>query len=355
MADNLTVLRIIDANLNRATEALRVAEDHARFSLEDAFLSGQCKQLRHDLLSTVLAATSQRELLAARSTQTDIGTELTTQQESERESLRQCAAASWQRLHQALRVLEETLKLLSPIAADRIKKIRYQTYTLAKACLGTGRQRLAECRLYVLIDGAASEDVFAQRVRSLIRGGVHLLQLRDKRLADRELLARARIVRTLLDEEDRRHVDGNARRPLFVVNDRPDIAVLARADGVHVGQEELTVQEVRQIAGPDVLVGVSTHTLPQARQAVLDGADYLGCGPTFPSGTKQFDHFPGLEFLRAVAGEIALPAFAIGGITLENLPQVLATGIRRVAVAGALASADNLESALAAWHSALAG
>jgi thiamine-phosphate pyrophosphorylase len=85
-------------------------------------------------------------------------------------------------------------------------------------------------------------------------------------------------------------------------------------------------------------VGVSTHTIEQARQAVLDGANYLGCGPTFPSGTKHFDEFPGLGFLRQVAAEIALPAFAIGGITAENVPQVLTTGFTRVAVSGAIAA-----------------
>jgi thiamine-phosphate pyrophosphorylase len=94
--------------------------------------------------------------------------------------------------------------------------------------------------------------------------------------------------------------------------------VLCRADGVHVGQEELTIRDVRQIVGPEMLVGVSTHSIEQARQAVLDGASYLGCGPTFPSETKHFDHFPGLDFLRQVAAEISLPAFAIGGITLEH-------------------------------------
>jgi thiamine-phosphate pyrophosphorylase len=127
--------------------------------------------------------------------------------------------------------------------------------------------------------------------------------------------------------------------PLVILNDRPDIAALARADGVHLGQNELSVHDARQIVGPDMLVGVSAHSIEQARQAVLDGASYLGCGPTFPSGTKHFDRFPGLDFLRQVAAEIALPAFAIGGVTPENLPQVLATGIRRIAIGGAIAVA----------------
>jgi thiamine-phosphate pyrophosphorylase len=125
------------------------------------------------------------------------------------------------------------------------------------------------------------------------------------------------------------------------MNDRPDLAVLTDADGVHVGQEELSVRDARRIVGPSRLVGVSTHTLEQARQAVLDGADYIGVGPVFPSTTKNFTKLAGLDFVRQVAAEITLPAYAIGGITLENLDQVLECGARRVAVSGVICRADN--------------
>ena len=116
----------------------------------------------------------------------------------------------------------------------------------------------------------------------------------------------------------------------MIVNDRPDLARLGRADGVHLGQEDLSVKDARAIVGPEALIGVSTHRIEQARQAVLDGANYIGVGPTFPSGTKQFESSPALDFLRAVAAEIRLPAFAIGGITPGNLAEVLAAGIGRV-------------------------
>ena len=125
------------------------------------------------------------------------------------------------------------------------------------------------------------------------------------------------------------------------MNDRPDLAVLSSTDGVHVGQEELSVQDVRRIVGPEMLVGLSTHTIEQARDAVLAGASYIGCGPTFPSGTKHFDSFPGLTFLREVAAEISLPAFAIGGITPENLREVLKSGMKRVAVGGAVTASKS--------------
>ncbi|MCA9162756.1 MAG: thiamine phosphate synthase, partial [Planctomycetales bacterium] len=122
----------------------------------------------------------------------------------------------------------------------------------------------------------------------------------------------------------------------------PDLAVLSRADGVHVGQDELSVKDARAIVGTRMLIGVSTHSIEQARAAVIAGASYIGCGPTFPSTTKAFGAFPGLDYLCQVAAEIRLPAFAIGGITDENLSAVLATGIRRVALRGQLLNSTDL-------------
>ena len=127
---------------------------------------------------------------------------------------------------------------------------------------------------------------------------------------------------------------------LFILNDRPDIAVLSEADGVHVGQDELSVADARRIVGPERLVGVSTHSIEQARQAVLDGANYLGVGPTFRSGTKSFDEFAGLDYVRQVAAEISLPSFPIGGIDLTNVAEVVAAGTRRIAVSGAICRSE---------------
>ncbi len=128
---------------------------------------------------------------------------------------------------------------------------------------------------------------------------------------------------------------------LFIVNDRPDLAVLADADGVHLGQDDLPVSAARRIVGSRALIGVSTHTIEQARQAVNDGADYLGVGPVFPSKTKEFEEFAGLDFVRQVAAEIRIPWYPIGGISLENLAEVQAAGATRVAVSSAVCGADD--------------
>ncbi len=332
VSDQMALLRILDAAANRAREGLRVIEDWVRFALDDAHLTERLKQIRHDL-AAALAGIPWEQRLAARETQANVGTGITTPSEHNREQIRNVLTANFLRLEEALRSLEEFGKIIDPAVGVAIEQLRYRTYTLQRALDSTraGLERLAAARLYVLLDGRASVEEFERMAQQLIGAAVDVIQLRDKRLADRELIDRARRLRRLTRETSTR----------MVINDRPDLAALAQGDGVHVGQEELSVKDARSIVGPDALVGVSTHSIEQARQAVLDGANYLGVGPTFPSGTKVFDHFPGLELLRAVSAEIRLPAFAIGGITRENLGQVLSAGFTRVAVSGAVLNAKD--------------
>jgi thiamine-phosphate pyrophosphorylase len=330
--EGIGVLRALDAAANRAREGLRAVEDFARFMLDDRHLTEQCKRLRHDL-TAVASRLSSRHRLAARETQADVGTTLTPPSETHRADMADLLAANFARLQESLRSLEEFGKLRDPAWAAELKQLRYRSYTLHRAVEITrdSLRRLADARLYVLVDGRATAEEFERLVRPLIAVGVHVIQLRDKRLDDRRLLERARMLRELT----------RGSGTLFIINDRADLAALSRADGVHVGQEELAVKDARTVVGPDALIGVSTHWLDQARQAVLDGANYIGVGPTFPSGTKQFAELPGVGLLRAVAAEVRLPAFAIGGITASNLPEVLATGFTRVAVSGAVTTAPD--------------
>lgn len=331
MSNRNAVLRILDVNGNRASEGFRVMEEYLRLVLGDRHLTQLCKDLRHEL-AEALSTIPTSELLIARDTQGDIGTQLAASDEYDRSSPQQVWQANQKRVEQSLRCLEEFSKTSFPAVAKKVEQLRYRCYTLAKAIDATdrGKSRLAASKLYVLVDGCTSLDAFTSLVQMLIAAGVHLLQLRDKQLQDRELLERARRIRALT----------RGTSTLFIMNDRPDLAELAQSDGVHLGQEEMTVADARAILGADRMIGVSTHSLDQARQAVLDGADYIGCGPTFPSETKPFDHFPGLDLLREIAAEITLPAFAIGGITAANLPAVLETGFTRIAVANAVTQAS---------------
>ena len=156
-------------------------------------------------------------------------------------------------------------------------------------------KRLQTARLYAIMDGQGNEAEFTNHVTQLEQAGVDAIQLRDKELDDGPLLQRAQLLRKILNQ--------GAGRTLLIINDRPDIAVLSGADGVHLGQREMSVQQARRIVGTEALIGVSTHSLEQVQQAVMDGANYIGCGPVFKSQTKPFDSFPGLDFLQQVATE----------------------------------------------------
>ena len=328
--------RAIDASANRAREGLRVVEDYVRFALDDRHLTRELKRLRHDL-ATLLATLPRERLFAARDTLGDVGTQISTSAEFRREDLNSILAANFLRAIEALRSLEEFSKFVAPEAAPQFEQLRYRAYTLERAIAVTGSslQRLQQAQLYVLIDGRESADDCERFGRELVAAGAHVLQLRAKQLDDRELLQRARRLR---------HATAGTST-LLIINDRPDLAALVDADGVHLGQEDLSVREARAIVGPASLIGVSTHSIEQARQAVVDGANYIGVRPTFPSTTKSFATFTGLELLRAVADEIRLPAFAIGGISLANLRDVQEAGFSRVAVSGAIgAAADPAEA-----------
>ena len=338
MPDNadLSIYRILDASINRASEGLRVVEDFVRMSLNDAHLTQRLKQLRHGVTEATKGL-DQDLLIAARDTQTDVGTSTQTKSEYDRSTESGIVQSNMSRLQQSLRTIEEYSKTLSTEMAQQIEQLRYSTYTIEKAIVTTmmSCQKLADANVYVLVDGRESIEQFSDLVGKLVAAGTDIIQLRDKRLSARELL----LLGCQLTELTR------ATKTRWIMNDRADLAIAAGADGVHVGQADLPVSEARRIVGANRLVGVSTHNIQQAHAAVLDGANYIGVGPVFPSGTKSFDKFPGLDFVKEVS-EIKLPAFAIGGIDASNVSQVVESGLARVAVQGYVLSHSDAAAAV---------
>jgi thiamine-phosphate pyrophosphorylase len=344
--ERVDLARILDAAANRAREALRVVEDYCRFVLNDALLSRETKGLRHDLAEALERFGPPADAaLRSRDTAGDVGTAIATEGEMRRHSPLAVAQANLKRLQEALRSLEEFGKVHRPDLGRAVEPLRYRSYTLEKAVvLGTGaRERLAEARLYVLMSGRTCAAALDWTIAEAAAGGADVIQLREKHLGDRALLERARNVRRWTRQAG----------VLFVVNDRPDVARLAEADGVHLGQDDLPVREARRILGPEALVGVSTHDVEQLRRAVIDGASYVGVGPTFASETKAFEEFPGLEFVRQAAAETALPAFVLGGINRETIGAAVEAGARRVAVSAAVCQADDPREAAAELRRAL--
>ncbi len=178
-----------------------------------------------------------------------------------------------------------------------------------------------------------------------LAGGADMIQLRDKAGDLRELLPQARAIQALC----------RSHGAIFIVNDRLDLALAAEADGVHVGQEDLPAEAARRLLPPGRILGVSTHTREQAEAACLAGADYIGFGPMFPTGTKDTGYTPrGLEGLRDVRAAISLPILAIGGITLETVEGVIAAGATAPAVISAIVAVPDIAGAAAAFRERVA-
>lgn len=169
-----------------------------------------------------------------------------------------------------------------------------------------------------------------------LAGGADMIQLRDKTPDLRRLLPQARRIRAAC----------RAHGALFIVNDRLDLALAAGADGVHVGQDDLPATVARRLLGPDLILGVSTHDLAQAGAAVNAGADYIGFGPMFGTRTKETGYTPrGTAMLREIRDTVRVPIVAIGGITLENVGEVIAAGADAPAVISAVAGAPDVAAA----------
>lgn len=316
---------------------MRVLEDYARFVLDDSSLCSSLKALRHDFQQYTSAFVGRAIL--HRDTPNDVGTSSKTTTEASRDDLSHVVTAAGKRLGEALRTIEEYLKIEAPSNASQIERLRYRFYDLEQQIartLHTQNAQLAAVRLCVLVTQSLCKRPWLEAAEQAILGGADCIQLREKEMESGELLHRAK---QLVDLCRAHHV-------VSIINDRPDIALLAGADGVHVGQGDLPAVEVRKIVGPDKIVGVSTHHLDQVRKAVLDGANYIGVGPIFKSTTKPRDILPGLEYATQVArAELPIPAMGIAGISIDRLDQVLATGLRAVAVSGAVIAADDVRSA----------
>ena len=275
-------------------------------------LTRRLKEVRHRL-AEALKGFDPDLLVGSRDTREDVGTHIMTHSEQVRENPRAVLTANFKRTAEALRTLEEYGKLVDVWLAGRFEVLRYDVYTLEKLTLTAvhAYRALGDARLMVLVGGLPTMGDLTWIVGEALAGGADVIQLREKDLPDRELSARAREVRILTAQAKAR----------FILNDRPDLARLAGADGVHLGQDDLTVRDARRIVGPNLLIGVSTHNRAQLDAAVLSGAGYLGVGPVFPSATKEFSEpeLAGLAYVQAAAETTNIPWFAIGGITEENV------------------------------------
>ncbi|MEO0868998.1 MAG: thiamine phosphate synthase [Cyanobacteria bacterium J06642_11] len=316
--------RILDANLDRAREGLRILEEWCRFGLNDGGLTEKIKHFRQTLGSWHSAAIRQ-----SRDTPGDPGTSLSHPQEEQRDTLQTVVQVNCCRVQEALRVLEEYGKLHSAEMASGAKQMRYQLYTLESQLLGhTLRQRLAKARTYLVTSPC---EQLVSIVEAALQGGVDIAQYREKSADDEVRLKLALRLRELC------HQYGS----LFIVNDRVDIAAVAGADGVHLGQQDMPMEAARRILGPMPIVGRSTTNPAEMDRAINEGADYIGVGPVHATPTKPGKAASGYEYIRYAVDHAPMPWFAIGGIDLTNVAAVHKAGAPGVAIVRAIMQADD--------------
>ena len=322
------VARLIDANLDRAREGLRVVEDWCRFGLDREDLVVTLKDWRQRL-----GRLHQDRYKKARSTSTDTGAGLGHPAQLDRHSPRQVVAANCGRVQEALRVLEEYGRSIDAPLAKEAAAVRYGLYDLEVTCLeatagSNRRRRLEDCRLCLV---TSPSDRLIATVDAALRSGVAMVQYRAKDGSDLERFEEARSLAELC------HQHG----ALFIVNDRIDLALAVDADGVHLGQDDLPTAVARRLIGTERLLGRSTHNLEQVRQANDEACDYLGLGPVNNTAVKPARAAVGSELVAHALQLSERPIFSIGGITSSNLDQLTGVGCRRVAVIGAIMGADD--------------
>ncbi|MDD2458711.1 MAG: thiamine phosphate synthase [Eubacteriales bacterium] len=341
--------RLLDANLNRVCEGLRVLEDYFRFAVPDPELATRCKSLRHRVRHEPgrLKPDLPDLLWTCRDAVSDCGPAMSLRLQHQGEiahqhsTIRDLLMANCKRIQEGLRSLAEAGRMLDQSDLARFfEDMRYQTYALESDCLAAianePRTRLAAALrgLY----GMASPDPATGRSAlaiglDLLTAGVSVLQYRNKTADTVDQLADCQVLAAACHEQG----------AILIVNDRIDIALTSGADGVHLGQEDLPVGVARQLAvkvrpGQPFWIGQSTHNLEQARAAAAAGCDYIGVGPVFATTTKADLRVPvaGLEYVRWSATALDLPHVAIGGIGPGNFEQVIAAGARCCAMISAI-------------------
>ena len=322
------IAQLIDANLDRAREGLRVMEDWCRFGLKRSDFSIQIKDWRQQL-----GAHHHKIYRKARLTSKDPAMGISHPLQKVRETPEAVFIANSSRVQEALRVIEEFTRITDTKLCEVATKIRYQTYDIEIKVLNSNenmdkRQTLKDCSIYLLTTNRSNlEEVVLQALKA----GVKIVQYREKFLNDNEKVLQAKSLASLCKEYN----------SLFIINDRIDIALAVEADGIHLGQEDMPTKIAREILGTEKIIGRSTHCSEDIKNAEKEGCDYIGIGPIFPSETKKQLRPLGIDYLKKGLSETLLPAFAIGGINSSNINKLNHINNLRIAVSDAIINSND--------------
>jgi len=336
-----SVYRVIDANFNRGREAVRVMEEVGRFVLNREDLSRRAKELRHRL-SRAAGKLGNERLCGSRDSESDVGRGMKVRGGLERREVRDCLAAACKRFSEAMRVLAEFSAVLDKEVSGEFEAIRFDGYTLEKDLVWAfdAAGKFDSVRLYVLAgaDERVSDEEVLETVRQCCMGGADCVQLRAKGISDRRFLELAKRTVEICREAG----------VVSIVNDRADIAAAAGADGVHLGRDDLDITSAKGLMSRPMIVGATTHNDGELEEAISAGADYVGIGPAFESATKpglKGEGVGGLEYVRRAirrADKAGMRYAVIGGITLDNIDELVQMGVRCAAISNAVVNASDI-------------
>lgn len=323
--------RLLDANINRVSEGIRVIEDIARFVYNQKEFSKELREKRHYLRKLFIE--KDRDFFNSRDTKRDVGIEITKESQLDKKSnIKNIVVGNFKRIQEGLRSIEEISKISCDYSISKeVETLRYSFYNLEKEFMGSLKPQIPLGLYGITAENFSNGRSNYEVVTEMIKSGIKIVQYREKYKSLREKLEEAKILCELCKKNN----------VLFIVNDHVDIALMVDADGVHVGQEDMPVSEIRKILGANKIIGLSTHSVEDADKAVLQDVDYIGVGPIFPTTTKDRVAV-GIEYMEYVEKNIDLPYIAIGGIKESNLSQVVEKGAKRIALVSEIVGSDDI-------------
>ena len=326
--EDKSISQIIDANLDRAREGLRVIEDWCRYVLREKELVITLKDWRHQL-----ALFHRPFYRNSRSISLDPGVGLTHPEQTDRIHSEQIIIANSSRVQEALRVIEEFSRINDPELSKTASIIRYGTYQIEQELLNKSiilrrNKKLEKCKLYLI---TSSNCNLYEIILKSLKAGAQMIQYRCKRLCDKEILYECQKIADLCKQFE----------CLFIINDRIDIALATDADGVHLGQEDMPISIARSLLGNEKIIGKTAHSVNEIKEAEKESCDYLGIGPIYQSKTKKDLNPLGINYAKEAMAVTNLPWFAIGGINEINIKELCSIGVNRVAIASAIINSSD--------------
>lgn len=327
--------RIIDANINRMAEGIRVLEDHSRFITENKDINIQLRDIRHKARNILKDLDS--DMLSGRESLSDNGLEISGISKLDNKTTdKELIISNFKRIQEAVRSIEENLKVIDEYGKGKqFEQIRFEVYDIEKQYLSSLKFQLPEGIYGLTAEKYSKGRSNIEVVKEMIKAGIKIIQYREKEedKSKKEMLKECLEIRKLTREKN----------VVFIVNDHLDIAILSKADGVHLGQDDLSVQDIKKING-NLIIGISTHSPEQAKKAIADGADYIGVGPIFSTKTKKnVCAAVGLEYLEHIVKNTDIPFVAIGGIKEDNIEHLIEKGAKSIALVTEIVESDDIE------------